>query len=441
MSRQSAIGGPAHAQTSPAGTASSLSERVASAAMNRPSDALEVLFDAVYPSSHARDQLLPNCSAETEPSVSETVQISVVGGGDHIPSASGPALNQFAITKLSTPDNETLDWWDKSRFVRMGWLTGQEAATYLDLFYEHIAPYAPVMTDTFRNHNKHRHLITSEPMLLTTMLMISSRFFTLPGPGGVSRSHFIHQRFWSYCELLIRRVMFGQEKHATAKVRIVGTIESLILIADWHPRALHFPPETEGWDGELISDTYDRHNRLQQQGEAPLIRWREDVFEPARRSDRMSWMLLGAATNLAYELGVFTDNANPPSAPNGSEDRWERVRRLLYIYVTQLSVRLGFASILPQNISFHATAPSPIVLSTANADYREGFISSWVELVQLAKTASAMFFQSSAFTKQQLLSGHYATLLNHFAPSLLRWHDSFLAKSFGEFHHAAFYCA
>lgn len=114
----------------------------------------------------------------------------------------------------------------------MGWLTGQEGATYLDLFYEHIAPYAPVMTDDFQSHAQHRYLITSEPMLLTTMLMIASRFFTLPGPGGMSRSHFIHQRLWLYCELLIHRVMFGQEKHATAKVRIMGTIESLILIAD-----------------------------------------------------------------------------------------------------------------------------------------------------------------------------------------------------------------
>ncbi|GMG15345.1 unnamed protein product [Aspergillus oryzae] len=97
------------------------------------------------------------------------------------------------------------------------------------------------------------------------------------------------------------------EKYSTAKTRIVGSIESLILISDWNPRSVHFPPETEGWDGELISPAYDRRNRLQTGEDVPLIRWREDVFEPAKRSERMSWMLLGAAVTLGYELGVFSD--------------------------------------------------------------------------------------------------------------------------------------
>jgi hypothetical protein len=65
--------------------------------------------------------------------------------------------------------------------------------------------------------------------------------------------------------------MFGQEKDSTAKTRIVGSIESLILISDWNPRSVYFPPDTEGWDGELISPAYDRRNRLHTNGDVPLI--------------------------------------------------------------------------------------------------------------------------------------------------------------------------
>jgi hypothetical protein len=39
----------------------------------------------------------------------------------------------FTISKLSQPDEPTLDLWDKCRFVRQGWFTAQEAVTYIDL--------------------------------------------------------------------------------------------------------------------------------------------------------------------------------------------------------------------------------------------------------------------------------------------------------------------
>lgn len=257
-------------------------------------------------------------------------------------------------------------------------------------------------------------------MLCCTLLTISSRYFILPGAGGVSRSHFIHQRLWQYCELLIRRVMFGQEKHSTAKTRIVGSIESLILISDWHPRSVHFPPDTEGWDGELISPAYDRRNRLHTNGDVPLIRWREDVFEPARRSERMSWMLLGAATSLAYELGIFDGaGSNDPKL----SARYNRAARLLYVYVTQMAVKMGCSSLLPDNMQVLQASPE----STQDPQW-SACMKLWADLTRLMKTASAMFFQSMPFTKQQLHSGQYVILLQHFSPSLDKWHEQFAAS-------------
>ncbi|KAL2861635.1 hypothetical protein BJX68DRAFT_260447 [Aspergillus pseudodeflectus] len=377
---------------------SPLTDPVMSTIFTRPSDALDVLFDAARPGPVQEPHGGP-FSADGPFGVSSLVSESGL----------------VAVSALSQPSEDVLDLWDKCRFVRQGWFTGQEAVTYLDLLYRYLAPLAPVLTDDYRDHSNHVRLVTEEPMLCCTLLMIASRYFILPGAGGVSRSHFIHQRLWQYCELLIRRIMFGQEKHSTAKTRIVGSIESLILISDWHPRSVHFPPDTEGWDAELISPAYDRRNRVHTNGDVPLIRWREDVFEPARRSERMSWMFLGAATSLAYELGIF-DSAGANSSQLSA--RCHRAASLLYIYVTQMAVKMGCSSLLPENIAVQ------------NMDtHWTASIRLWTELTRLMKTASAMFFQSMASTKQQLGSGQYLILLQHFAPSLDRWHEQFTASS------------
>ncbi|KAB8226387.1 hypothetical protein BDV33DRAFT_226881, partial [Aspergillus novoparasiticus] len=396
---------PHHLTDSDAHDNPSLSGRVMSTILARPSDALDVLFDAARPdvgespSSQARDR------DKTQTVVSASGLVSVSG--------------------LSHPSEDVLDLWDRCRFVRQGWFTAQEAVTYIDLFYKYLAPLSPVPTVAYSDHTNHEQLIVEEPMLCCTLLMIASRYFVLPGAGGISRSHFIHHRLWQYCELLIRRIMFGQEKYSTAKTRIVGSIESLILISDWNPRSVHFPPETEGWDGELISPAYDRRNRLQTSEDIPLIRWREDVFEPAKRSERMSWMLLGAAVTLGYELGVFSDGySNTPPLANGQAVRVYRARKLLYTYVTQMAVRMGCPSPLPDSILFIADASQAIITEPTNRKW-EGYMKSWTELTHLMKTASAMFFQSIPHVKQQLLSGHYSTLLQHYASSLTKWHDEF----------------
>lgn len=289
----------------------------------------------------------------------------------------------------------------------------------------------PVLPDYYRHHTSHHSLVHEEALLCCTILMISSRFFTLPGAGGISRSHHVHQRFWNYCEHLIRRVMFGQEKLSSARTRVVGTIESFILISDWHPRSIHFPPEAEGWDVLLIQPEYDRANRLANEGDAPLIRWKEDVFDPARRAERMSWMLLGAATNLAYELGILTDDGDTASLNTLSASRYARARQVLSVYVTYQALRLSCSSILPQNIS-NVTLNNGLDLTNGPTDKSwRVFMQLWIDLTHLNKTAAAMFFQSKSNTRQQLLNGHYLILLQHFSPSLTAWLERFHAATTG----------
>ena len=261
-------------------------------------------------------------------------------------------------------------------------------------------------------------------MLCCTLLMISSRFFMLPGSGGTSRSHYVHQRLWNHCEVLIRRILLGQEKTSTSKTRSVGTVESLMLISDWHPRAIHLPPETDGWDGMLISPAYDPSHRKGTDTEEPLIRWREDVFNPAERANRMSWMLLGMATNLAYELGVFSAQKPQQSRPFDSSEaslRKSRAQKVLYTYVTQTATRLSYPPPFPESISLASSRVSSGGMGHIGHDEWVAYMSMSLELTQLSRTASSLFFQSSEHLQNQVLGDHYADLLDHFFLSLSNW--------------------
>lgn len=286
-------------------------------------------------------------------------------------------------------------------------------------------PLSPVLTSFYADHANHRHLATSEPLLCSTILMISSRYHVLPGSGGASRGYFIHERFWQHCQHLITRLLFGQEKGSEAKLRSLGSIEALLLLSEWHPRALHFPPQIDGWDSDLVLTESD--NTASPHTRDPPNTWFEQVLEPAKRSDRMSWMLLGCASSLAHELDVFGDNQQLSELRHNHEHAQKmRARRHLFVFINQLASRTGSTSMLPQHLSLQGGKA---------ADYSEAdrgwniFIGAWTELTKLLKSFSEMVFPSSVFTKQLLRSGRYIGILDHFRPLLEQWHEKYLQGS------------
>jgi len=112
---------------------------------------------------------------------------------------------------------------------------------------------------------------------------------------------------------------------------------------------MHFPPNDDNEDilappEEEMADSanaiYD-HRDLQAGGESTFAGW----TEPALRSDRMTWSLIGFSCALAHELGVFgsfSDGVQSigghfkrPGGPLTHHKRADRVERLLYIYMTQ----------------------------------------------------------------------------------------------------------
>ncbi|KAJ5513339.1 Peptidase T2 asparaginase 2 [Penicillium fimorum] len=388
-------------------------------------DALNILFEAAT----AQEDINPDTSSESlagPPSAGPSTQ-------DRAPKNYDTTFETVARVihpvKLSDATQDTLDVWEACRFVKMGWFTAREAVTFIDLFYKNMSCLSPILTDFYANHRYHYWLITREPVLCSTILMISSRYHVLPGAGGESRNFFIHHRLWSHCQKLTMRLIFGQEKSAKSKVRSLGTVEALLLMSEWHPRALHFPPETDGWDDDLIPPAPKNHEN--NDSNSAGSRGVEDIIEPARRSDQMSWMLLGCALSLAHELGIFETQgsslaADEPEWRDQMEIRWQRVQRLLYVYINQLAWRIGCMSPIPQSLN-HAIlgGRKPEGLGPPGSTWLT-FMDSWIELTKLAKSVTDMFFPSAAFARQQLHSGRYVGLLEHFRPLLNQWKDKYL---------------
>ena len=91
-------------------------------------------------------------------------------------------------------------------------------------------------------------------------------------------------------------------------------------------------------------------------------RWKQDVVEPTRQLDRMSWMLASAALALAHELGVFdsrrqyycdpacsghdTSGLGVESYIQHLEFRRKRLPALLYVISNLLSSRISCPSIM-----------------------------------------------------------------------------------------------
>ncbi|KAJ5102189.1 hypothetical protein NUU61_004411 [Penicillium alfredii] len=333
------------------------------------------------------------------------------------------------IREVTEPD--VLRIWNACRFVKMGWFSAHEAMVLVDLFFANMNPLSPILTDFFASHTSQFFLVTQEPMLCCTILMISSRYHTLPGAGGCSRAFFIHNRLWQHCQHLLLRLMLGQEKISKAKTRNIGSIEALLLMAEWHPRALQFPPDTDGWDSDFILTNPDGRDPPSRTEEMPVSdRWREDVVEPTKRFERMSWMALNSALALAHELGVFdlglwlekqddSMGADAEMYVEHLERRRERIPSLLFVFINALSSRIGCTSPMPS----HASLVFQELIGSSQSDNSKEwlrFMAAWIELTKLTTAVTDSFKSLINFgwpsgmadTALEILEGRQISLAN-----------------------------
>lgn len=322
-------------------------------------------------------------------------------------------------------------------------------------------------------------LLTEEPILAVTLLTIASRHRRLAGTGAKCRANAIHEQLWTYLRGMIERVIWGQEAFgggfcgsgadesqtsSTApwrglrkgSLRTLGTIESLMILTEWHPRALHFPP-AEAID-ELMIPAYDSASPPGVDGNShPAIsmggRRVDSWLEPAWRSDRMCWMLLTSAMGLGYELGVFDDidellKSDTISRPEYEEEsyrlRADRIKRLILIYLSQLAGRLGWTNMVPESLrrtterkrptssALDGTTPGTTISSISapfnyipNLELDDAIIYCWSGISNLMHEGNERLFQTRKHTTEIIQNERYVALLKEFRPKLQEWKAQF----------------
>jgi hypothetical protein len=233
-----------------------------------------------------------------------------------------------------------------------------------------------------------------------------------------------------------------------------------MILTEWHPRALHFPP-AEATDELMlpsydIVDNYSTDNENDHQLPGGVGGKRiESWLEPAWRSDRMCWMLLSTGMGLSYELGVFDniaellDAGGEMTRPEYEDESYRlragRIKRLLLIYVTQLAGRLGWTNMVPENLritdpvfaprkrraSFDGKTPetNTTVSNTFNyipdLELDDQIIHCWAGISNAMRIGNEKLFKSRQYTTKIIQDGSYIELLKDFQPMLKAWSTEF----------------
>ena len=217
--------------------------------------------------------------------------------------------------------------------------------------------------------------------------------------------------------------------------------QSLLLLSDWHPRSMHFPPGDDS--DEIISEPIPSKESVPASppaaDHAKSISAYTNWTEPAVRSDRMCWSLVSFSYSLGCELGVF-DSIIPHLSKLAEQrdgtalhQRMKRISRLLYIYVTQTSGRLGYPIIISPEIAraidddlrYFDPAGSRFQELATHLSIEEHVERSWVQMATLMKQANEQMFASKQQTHDLIQSKQYLNLLAYFRPLLHSWITTF----------------
>jgi len=440
-------------------------------------DALNLLYEAA---GHTGDLArynggAPNSDNNTSGEAYGSVNTSHAEGLVGLPKVLSKSSIHDSVPPSQQPGlSQGIKAWSKMRFVRGQWFSATEAIAYVDHFYRFLCPLTPITIPNFHNPSTHAKLLREEPMLAVTILTLSSRYMELLGPSARSRAFAIHDKLWKYLQGMIDRVIWGQEHFgggfggvgfqmcdsdpaARPKgLRTLGTVESLLLLTDWHTRALHFPP---GDDNNELLIEYEVDPALSNGAvpdsnspEGVSARGIESWLEPCWRSDRMCWSLLANAKAIAYELGVFDVPARQPDSAYNTPaflKRARNVKRLLFIYITQTSGRLSLPSMLsdehcqdlfPQNQADAVNTVVPPTLSNILEESGSDAVQNatlyyWYCIAKLMKEANHDLFQSRKFTRDVIASGEYVDRLETLRAKVRNWKEEFDKCSLSEYHH------
>ncbi|KAJ6038534.1 hypothetical protein N7499_004369 [Penicillium canescens] len=338
--------------------------------------------------------------------------------------------------------DEALRAWSNLRFVRGGLFTAEEALDMVDHFYNFQSAFSPVVPEYYRCHSQHAMLIDEEPVLTITILMIGSRYRKWSGPAAVARSYIVHDRIWRYLQGMLSRLFWSEDLFVgefpslrgprpaytdtwSHGFRTLGTCEALLLLLDWHPRALHFPPPDEDTSSIVIPEP----KRLRKNDCATGYYGPGSGHDWLARSDRLCHSMLSTVLMLATEMEIFCDDKSFWQGDEIGHDhlklardqgRFHRIRCLIWVYATQQPGRPG-----RRNPTQWTPKQSPGI---KNDDATE----CWMRVATIMKNANDLLFVSPRYTGEIIRNGKYLQIVRGLEPllnqSLIEFDHAKLAK-------------
>lgn len=242
--------------------------RVVSAQLHNAADALDLLTFAATSTQEASDL---NASSGTTPRL---VGLSSSLKGDSAQQDGEPS-NEHKI-------------WNSLILIKKDLLSKPEAVKYLDFFFEKLWPLKPIIPRYYKNPRNYHRLIVEEPLLSICLITISSRYAVFSGAHAQIRSERLHWQSWRILQKYLQSVMWG-----SMSTRSMGAIASMLLLIDWHVKAINFPEDFTDAEGELVDSTSERdhidvQNAQQRYGMASALE-KLNILSPAYRSNNMSW--------------------------------------------------------------------------------------------------------------------------------------------------------
>lgn len=182
--------------------------------------------------------------------------------------------------------------WKHFFLVRRGIIRANEATEYFDFYFSYLWHVFPVVPQWYSSPDRYGSLVAEEPVLAMGLIMTASRYHPLSGLNGHARSERIHWRTWPWFQRVLQSSMWG-----SPVMRKLGSVAALLLLIEWHPRAINSPEDLVGDCSEIElfdpqgqpyeADTREstEHDQLPESSSIPE---RLNVIAPAYRSNKMS---------------------------------------------------------------------------------------------------------------------------------------------------------
>lgn len=338
------------------------------------------------------------------------------------PKIESPASPQVPQPESSIQEQKVFQPWptiaDTEVIKEKKFLTEHEAILFINYFFEQLHPFYPFVPEEMHGTDA----LAQMPILLVVILTISSRYCKFAEKGtkyfiSSSRGSQIHSYLWDYCQQLISQTVWAE-----ASTRSIGTVYSFLLISEWNPRAIHWRfndyansprPILDPHAAPPLSSNFTTRPEEgpekdgRRKGLTPPVNPQtfypqklpgDNGFDASKRSDRMSWLLIGTAIRLAQDIGAMATDSNVYVATHLSE--------------TVLALRLGRRPMISSSVEDEFL----------NLEFTP-FQQAKLAILKIMSLAHETLYLSRKNTRELLQGGRFLAFLNLFGPHLSNWED------------------